>query len=87
MIRSYLIAGLAVALAAALSWGLWQSSRVSTLEDDNAALAALLRAERAKVELLRAERQSDADIDAIPDGDLGRVVPDGWLLRPGNPAR
>lgn len=86
VIRTYLIAGLAVALSAAVTVAVWQSSRVGALQDDNEALTALLRAERAKVELLRKERESDAAIDAIPDSDLRGIVPDRWLLRD-NPPR
>ena len=62
------------------AWWAWQ--RVDSLEAENAALGAQLRAEKARVELLRQEIASDAEIDAIPDADLGGSVDPRWLLDP-----
>jgi len=66
MIRSYLIAGLAVALAGSIVWAVWQDRRADGLEDANAALrrsvAALEAARDFQAELAR--QANDARIAA-----------------------
>ena len=77
------IAGAALAAFLGLSVVAWWGVRsVHTLKAENAALGAQLRAEKARVELLRQEIASDAEIDAIPDADLGGSVDPRWLLDP-----
>jgi len=51
-----------------------------TPRPENAALDARLRASEARVTLLRAEMESDREIDAIPDDGLAGVVDCLWLL-------
>ena len=67
------ILGLSVAL-----W--WQTGRVDSLTVKNEALSAQLRAEQARVILLRNEMESDNEIDQIPDTDLPAAVDCRWLL-------
>lgn len=84
MSRLRLIA--AVAALASVLGGLgvirWQAGQIEALRLRLDAAEAQGRALRAETELLRTEIESDKSIDAIPDGDLGAVIPDRWRVRP-----
>ena len=76
------IAGAVLAALVGLSVALWwQTVRVDSLKAENDALSAQLRAEKARVILLRNEMESDRAIDQIPDNDLPGAVDCRWLAR------
>jgi hypothetical protein len=80
ILRPY-IAGAALAAFLALSVGLWLVfGWWQDAKTENAALDVRLRASEARVTLLRAEMESDREIDAIPDDGLAGVVDCLWLL-------
>lgn len=57
-----------------------QHSRAKTLKHDNAILEAKLTTCSARVQNILEDKESDNEVDNIPDSDLG-VVPDHWLLK------
>ena len=80
MLRPY-IAGAVLTAFVGLAGALWwQTGRVDSLTTKNAALSAQLRAEQARVTLLRNEMESDNAINNIPDTDLPNAVDCRWLL-------
>lgn len=77
---------LLIALAAIATFAGWQTLRLAWAENDRAALEtradnaeARLRAETARVALLRVEMESDREIDAIPDAGLADAVDPRWM--------
>lgn len=59
----------------------WQSGRVSDLQGENDALRLAAAAAAAKQTNISEDKESDDEIDNIPDDRL-RHVPDRWLRPP-----
>ena len=80
MLRPYIAGAVltAIGVLAVALW--WQTGRVDSLAAKNAALGAQLRAEQARVTLLRNEMESDNAINNIPEADLPNAVDCRWLL-------
>lgn len=73
---------LLAALAAIIGLGayVWYLERQITPLKNKLAITQLqYSACSARLDNIRKDKASDAEIDKIPDGDL-RVVPDGWML-------
>lgn len=74
------IAGAALVAALGLSGALWvQTQRLRASQADKVALALSLGACEARALNLTEDKESDNEVDNIPDDDL-RNVPDHWLL-------
>ena len=82
-IQKYLTKALAGGLIVAMGYGKLQNMKVATLTAENAVLVSKLATCEARSANLTEDTQSDAEIDAIPDTDLGDV-PNRWL-RPEKP--
>ncbi|MBM1556654.1 hypothetical protein JQV19_08340 [Sulfitobacter mediterraneus] len=73
------ITGAALAAALASSGALWvQTMRLRASQADKVALALSLGACEARALNLTEDKESDNEVDNIPDDDL-RNVPDHWL--------
>ena len=79
--RLYLIGSLAAATAGLLGIIWWQSGRIDGLKQDVSALKSELFSGRERINNLKKESVSDAEIDNLDDL---RVYPDFWL-RPDQP--
>ena len=78
------IAGAALVAALGLSGALWvQTKRLSASQAENVALALSLGGCEARLTNIQQDKESDNEVDSIPDDGL-RNVPDGWLLNPGD---
>jgi hypothetical protein len=73
------IAGAALVASLGLSGALWvQTQRLRASQADKVALALSLGACEARALNLTEDKESDNEVDNIPDDDL-RNVPDHWL--------
>jgi len=81
---------LVMAMAAQLAGGVWWVMDLradnQALRNENARLTGELITCEARVQNIIEDRESDNEIDLIPDGDLN-TVPDHWLLPPNGSAR
>lgn len=69
----------ALGLSVACMWLMWSNA---SLEAENVALRLQVGALEAKAANIKEDKDSDDEVDNIPDADLGNA-PDRWMLEPG----
>jgi len=79
MLTKYVLPAVLVALVGAVGFAGWQTTRVTGFKHDIKVLNAKLLTCNARVGNLLEDQASDAEIDSIPDDELGNV-PERWLL-------
>lgn len=62
---------------------MWLMRSNASLEAENAALALQVGALEAQAANIKEDKETDNEVDNIPDADLGNA-PDRWMLDPGS---